>query len=144
MPRIRLTAKLVLSLPAPAKGNVIFFDTPNERGLDCTPGFGLRVTAAGFRAYVLNYSIAGRERRMTLGSPPAWSLLAARTRAAELRRDIDQGIDPLTDATALREAPTVRDLVERYGSKFCRRAGRTRGANIPASSIARSCRRSAP
>ena len=52
---------------------------------------------------------------MTIGAPPAWTLLAARTRAAELRRDIDQGErDPLADATALRAAPTVRDLVERY------------------------------
>src|SRR5271157_1861810 len=91
MPRIRLTAKLVTSLPVPAKGNVIFFDMANERGLDYVPGFGLRVTAAGARTFILNYSIQGRERRLTIGSVGAWTLVAARTRAGELRHSIDIG-----------------------------------------------------
>jgi len=86
----------------------------NERGLDYVPGFGLRVTAAGARAFILNYSIQGRERRLTIGSVGAWTLVAARTRAGELRHSIDIGKDPLADSKAARDAPTIKDLVERY------------------------------
>lgn len=105
----RLTGRAVLALPAPAKGNVIYWDAHS------TPGFGLRITAAGHRAFVLNYRTrTGRERRLTIGSPPAWSLTAAREAAAEYRREVDAGGDPLADLTAGREAPTVADLAERF------------------------------
>ena len=31
-------------------------------------GFGVRVTTAGAKSFVLSYTIAGRERRITIGS----------------------------------------------------------------------------
>ena len=114
MIRTRLTAKLVQTLPLPRHGNKIHYDAPDGKGHDWTPGFGLRLTANGHRSFILNYSVQGRERRLTLGSPPAWTLLAARAEAAELRRRIDSGEDPLAHLQAAREAPTVRDLVDRF------------------------------
>jgi integrase len=101
---------LVRSLPAPEKGSKILYDG----GKDRIPGFGLRVTAAGVKAFVLNYTIAGRERRMTIGGYPAWSVAAAREEAKRLRMDVDRGIDPLADREALREAPTMNGLADRY------------------------------
>src|SRR5690606_36017037 len=77
-------------------------------------GFGVRVTAKGAKAFVLNYYVGGRERRYTIGAYPAWTVAAARLEAKELRRRIDRGDDPLDERVELREAPTVGDLWARY------------------------------
>jgi integrase len=113
--RGRLTENSVDALPAPASGNHIFWDTPNSKGKDWTPGFGLRVTAQGARAFILNYRTrAGRERRLTIGSIPAWSLKAAREEAAALKRRVDMGEDPLGQRQEQRDAPTMSELCNRF------------------------------
>jgi integrase len=109
----RLTDSVVRALPVPARGNKITYD----RGLGAVRGFGARVTAGGDRAFVIGYSIDGRERRMTIGSYPAWGVAAARGEAARLRRDIDRAIDPLGERVTRREAPTMADLADRYMSE---------------------------
>lgn len=103
----RITDDLVKGLPLPASGNRVTYD-------DKVRGFGIRVTAGGAKAFVLNYRIAGRERRMAIGRYPDWSVESARKRAKELRQDVDRGIDPLGTKQADRAAPTVADLCERY------------------------------
>jgi integrase len=111
----RLTDSLVRELPAPAKGNCIYYDAPNKRGNDHTPGFGLRVTAAGVRSFVLNYRTAeGRERRLTIGRYGPWTLLAAREEAKRIKRGVDTGADPVSEKRELRGAPTVADLLTRF------------------------------
>ena len=56
----RLTDATVKRLPAPATGNKITYD-------GALPAFGVRVTAAGHRAFVLTYwNKAGRQRRYTI------------------------------------------------------------------------------
>lgn len=77
-------------------------------------GFAVCIYRGGGRAFTLDYRYAGRQRRMTFGRWPEWSVSAARTRAKELRRDIDAGGDPLSNREALREAPRVSDLIARY------------------------------
>lgn len=77
-------------------------------------GFAVCIYRGGGRAFTLDYRFAGRQRRMTFGRWPEWSVAAARTRAKELRRDIDAGGDPLANRGALREAPRIADLIERY------------------------------
>jgi integrase len=117
--RQRLTDRLILTLPAPAKGNKPYWDAPNRGGGDFTPGFGLCVTAGGARSFILNYRTnSGRQRRLVIGSPPAWSLSAARKEAGELRRRIDGGVDPQAEKEADREAPNMRDLCERVKNEF--------------------------
>jgi integrase len=104
----RLTDAGVKRLPVPAQGNRITYDPS-------TPGFGCRVTAGGHRAFVLTYyNRAGRQRRYTIGSFPDWSVTGAREEARRLKRQIDQGGDPLADIEAERGAPTVNDLIERF------------------------------
>ncbi len=94
----------------PEKGQRFIFDDHRK----APRGFGLRITAAGGKAFVLKYTLDGRDRRMTLGDWPTWSLEAARERAAELRRQIDTGLDPL-DAKRRRKAePTVAEAVAAY------------------------------
>jgi integrase len=104
-----LTDAAIKRLPTPAKGNKITYD-------DDVPGFGCRVTAAGARSFVLNYVVrgSGRERRYTIGQFPDWSTTVARAKARELRRDIDNGADPLGNIEAERAAPTVAELCDRF------------------------------
>jgi integrase len=93
---------------APAKGNVIIYDTEVK-------GFGLRVTAAGAKSFILNYrNSSGRERRYTIGSYPDWTVSAARAEAKELRKRVDRGEDPLAERDHARGAPDMADLVERF------------------------------
>jgi integrase len=106
--RKRLTDAIVKRLPRPTKGKQI---TPDGE----IAGFGARVTAAGFRSYVLRYTTrAGRERVYTIGSADVWRCADARMRARELRREIDDGGDPLGAIEAERAAPTITDLIERF------------------------------
>jgi len=56
-------------------------------------GFAARVQASGARTFTIDYRHAGRQRRMTIGRWPEWSVTAARERAKELRRAIDDGQD---------------------------------------------------
>jgi integrase len=105
-----LTEKLVKNLPAPAKGNKLTYD-------DEVKGFAIRVTAAGAKAFVVNYYVAGRERRYTIGAHPDWTVTAARSRAKELKQEVDRGEDPLGKRIEDREAPTVGDLFDAYKEK---------------------------
>ncbi|MEO5375488.1 MAG: site-specific integrase [Alphaproteobacteria bacterium] len=78
-------------------------------------GFGLRVTPAGVKSYILNYRIDGRERRYTIGKHGSpWTCEEARTRAIEALREIATGNDPLEAKRAEREAPTMTDLAARF------------------------------
>ncbi len=84
-----LTDKDVRLLQPPKRGNVIRYDSGG------VPGFGCRITANGVRSFVLSYRARGIARRLTIGRYPVWSVAAARKRAAELKRAVDVGEDPL-------------------------------------------------
>jgi integrase len=105
----RLTDKIIRALETPDKGNRIAYDV----GL---PGFGIRVTTAGAKSFVLNYrrKADGLERRYTIGTFPAWSVTAAREEAKRLKREVDGGGDPVGKFKAAREAPTVASLCARF------------------------------
>ncbi len=103
----KLTDKGVRALEAPATGNKITYDSE-------TKGFGVRVTTAGAKAFILNYRASGRERRITIGSFPDWGVAAARDKAKELKRRVDNGEDPMGDRHEERTAPTIADLAARF------------------------------
>jgi len=106
---MRLTDTTIKQLPAPERGNKLTWD-------DTVRGFGIRITAAGARAFILNYrrKLDGRERRVTIGSFPDWSVVAAREEAKRLKREIDGGADPIGEQQESRAAPTVADLCARF------------------------------
>jgi integrase len=58
------------------------------------PGFGVRVSNAGTKTFILMYRHRGRPRRLTLGRYPVLSLADARTRATEALLTVNQGMDP--------------------------------------------------
>ncbi len=102
---IRLTKHVVETANAPS---LLWDADPKAKGL-C-----LRAYAGGTKSFLLSYRIDGRERRITIGNYPTWSVEAARERAKELRREVDQGRDPAGEKRERREAPTVQDLIDRY------------------------------
>lgn len=103
-----LTSERCKTAPAPPTSNKL---------IRCcsTPGLALRVTAAGHRSFVFCYSAPdSRERRLTIGRFPTWTLAAARQRVKELRQKLDRGIDPKGEREAQRTSPSLRDLWEWY------------------------------
>jgi integrase len=103
----RLTDGLVRELVAPTVGNRITYD------LD-VKGFGVRITAAGAKAFVVNYRAAGRERRITIGSFGDWTVKAARDHAKSLKRQIDVGEDPMAERHEQRAAKTIDQLCDLF------------------------------
>lgn len=90
----------------PAKGQRLIFDDHR----DAPRGFGLRITAAGGKAFILKYTFDGRERRKTIGDWPTWSLEAARAEAREIVQQIGKGHDPLEEKRRRRAEPTLKEL----------------------------------
>jgi len=107
-----LSDKLVNEIEAPAKGRKMIFDDHK----DAPKGFGLRVTVKRKRAFVLRYNSQGKDRLMTIGEYPTWTLAAARKKAGELRREIDGGTDILEKRREQRAELTVAEVIE----KFCK------------------------
>jgi integrase len=105
----KLTQELVRTASVPVSGATTVWD--NDPHL---PGFGLRVHAGGTRSFFLNYWHGGRERRITIGTFPRWSVTAAREEAKDLRKRVDRGEDPAGEKRERRTAPTVQDLIDRY------------------------------
>lgn len=99
----QITDRLVRSLTPPSKSNRITYD-------QIVKGFGVRITAAGARSFVLNYRVGGRERRITIGAYPDWSVVAAREEAKRLKRGVNVGHDPMGVRHTDRAAPTVTQL----------------------------------
>jgi len=105
--RLKLNEK-ILRDAEPLEGNSYqIFDTE-------ILGLAAKVQSSGSRTFTLDYRYAGRQRRLTIGRWPEWSVTAARERARELRRMIDEGEDPLAAKEELREAPRVSDMIDRY------------------------------
>lgn len=77
-------------------------------------GFALRITPGGAKSFILDYRTQGRQRRITLGGWPDWTVAAARETAKSMKREVDLGNDPMGDRQAQREAPTVQEMWERY------------------------------
>lgn len=104
--RQRLSEKLVKAAEPRARPYQIFDDE--------VLGFSAVIQRTGSRGFYLDYTIKGRQRRMAIGRWPEWSVVAARDRAKQLRREIDDGLDPLAERQEARAAPRIPDLIERY------------------------------
>lgn len=78
-----------------------------------TPGLGLRVTAAGTRAYVFESRLFGKTIRVTIGDARAWDLGKARIEASRLKTQIDEGKDPREVRASQRAAHEARQVEAR-------------------------------
>lgn len=105
--KTKITDKHVRDMQPPAKGMRMDYDTDMR-------GFAVRITPTGTRVFVLCYAANGIERRLVLGRYPAMTVLLARRRAMEVRRQVDLGDDPfLAKQVAAREM-TMAGLADRY------------------------------
>ena len=86
------------------------------------PGFGVRVSKAGTKTFVLTYRHRGRSRRLTLGRYPALSLADARDKAIDALRQVAVGQDPILEAGKADDASYQFDaMVDDYVEKHCQR-----------------------
>ena len=121
----RLNEDVIRALPVPPNGNrVHYFGGARLQGFEAPRGFGVRVTAAGAKAFVLGYRHQGKERRYTIGRFPDWSALKAVREAKELRRRIDKGEDPLQDRAPVPAGTTVADVLDTFVERVARAADR--------------------
>ncbi len=84
------------------------------------PGFGLKVTPAGGRTYLVQYRIGGRKgrtRRVTIGKHGPFTPEQARREAKRILGEVSAGQDPADDRTRAREAITVAELCDLYLSE---------------------------
>lgn len=70
----------------------------NESGLyGDGAGLWLKVSPGGSKSWIFRYMVSGRERWMGLGPYPDVALAEAREAAAEARKKVRQGIDPIDE-----------------------------------------------
>ncbi|MBR1275623.1 site-specific integrase [Bradyrhizobium sp. AUGA SZCCT0283] len=114
-----LSEETIKRLQAPAKGNSItYFAGATVQGAKAPRGFGVRVTASGARAFILNYRLRGREHRFTIGAWPDWSALKAVREARNLRQRVDRGEDPLTDRAIIPAAKSVSSVIDDFMARY--------------------------
>ncbi len=79
-------------------------------------GFGLRITPAGGKSYVLSYRHKGKKRLLTVGRVELYKTVAgARAKAQDMLRNLhDRGVDPKQTRHTLKGSETVADLWKRY------------------------------
>jgi integrase len=88
MAKVAFTAGRVLSFKCPPdKKQAFLWDVT-------APGLGVRSTPAGKPSYVFQGVYQGKDVRLTIGGPSAWSIPDAQAKARELQRLIDEGCDP--------------------------------------------------
>lgn len=82
-------------------------------------GLYLKIGETGAASWAFRYQIAGKRRIMGLGAVSAVTLAEARHKAAEARKLVKQGIDPLEarkaeENAAKGSATTFRDVAQQY------------------------------
>ena len=98
---MELTDKAIKALAPPETGQQIHWDATVK-------GFGLRITKAGAKAFILITGHPASKQRITIGrSSPAWNTKQARDHAASLQRDVDTGHDPMAERHKARSDPTI-------------------------------------
>lgn len=104
----RLTKRSVEAF-APAARAVVWYD-------DKLAGFGVRVMPSGKRVYFARYrNRHGTHRWHKIGEHGTVTAEAARIAAQRILQDVTlNGRDPSAERDALRVAPTVSDLLDRY------------------------------
>lgn len=126
-----LTAKGIAAAqhPGTAKGHKLLADGD---------GLNLAVTQAGGKSWVLRFMVAGKARSMGLGSFPAVSLTEARQKAADARKLLSEGKDPIAQKEAAGakkaadEARTFKAMAEAYIAAHGRSWSAVHAAQWPA------------
>jgi hypothetical protein len=130
----KLTKRIVDALQHDPDRDVFAWDTELR-------GFGVRVKPSDTTTFLIQYRNGERRtRRFVIGQygpltvetardmaqkklagiidggdpSPDWSVTAAREETKRLKREIDQGRDPMAERDEARESPNMRQLIDRY------------------------------
>ena len=106
---MKLTNTKVKTFPLPTdKGQVFHWDSE-------TRGFGLRITSAGSKSWVVQGRVHGKTRRYTLGPFELLSADEARKRAKVKLLEMHDGKDPQVQKRKLKaQSETLREVMEDY------------------------------
>ncbi len=106
---MRLTKRTVEAAEANPSRDLLLWD-------DDLTGFGLRVTRAGVKSYVIQYRPVGsrQTRRLTIAKVGKITTEQARRVAKSMLAEVVQGGDPAAARRTSREAPTVHELLDRF------------------------------
>jgi len=85
------------------------------------PGFGVRVSPKGKVAYIIRFSLRGRDGCETFGAFPKLPVAAARKTAADHLGMVARGEDPRTEKKRLRKAQTMREFLKEWLAKHVAR-----------------------
>ena len=106
---MKITKRTVDSTPIPAKGYALVWD-------DELKGFGLRVTSAGVKSFILQKRIHGKDHRITLGRYGEITTEQARKDAQIKAGLIAGGGDPVADKRrAVLATKTLAEVLADYG-----------------------------
>ena len=134
MPKVKLTNKTVENAPTPPAGRFELWDSVIGDDASLPGAFGLRVSASGVKSWQIMYRVAtagGRpkQRRIALGTYPAFGLSEAREKAREALKLVGRGIDPAEARDAAQRAaasiPTVGEAVTEFIEKYARPKNRS-------------------
>jgi integrase len=113
---MRLTQRRIEDLRCPAgrKDRLVFDD--EQRGL------GVRVTAAGGKTFLAQYTVGSRKRRIPLGSTAAISLADARRAVQDILGEVARGRDPASDRMsaalkAKQEVLALASLIDQWSDR---------------------------
>src|SRR5262245_28012701 len=113
MPTGKLTNASVERIKPPAEGQIEYFDR-------LVPGFGMRVSYKGSKAWFVMCRARGKLIRTTIGRFPGISLGVAREKARAIKAQAEVGIDPRRarqegiDAEARRQRDTFGAAAEQF------------------------------
>src|SRR5215204_6237132 len=123
MPRARLTKSVIAALPTPPS-ELVYWD-------ETLPGFGVKVTPAGRKVFVVLYRTAGagsRLRKYTIGPYGRVTLHIARNEAQRILAARIEGRDPASRSE--RRGDGLRPIVSTTSLRFSSRSMSLNGARL--------------
>lgn len=137
MPAQKLTAKTIANAKPPKSGRLEIWDSIIGGDPSLPGSFCLRVTTNGVKSWCVMYRLDGKQRRMTIGTFPAYELAAARELARDTLKKVGRGIDPAEERKAARVAPAptatetvemaVHEFIEKHAKRNTRSWAETQG-----------------
>lgn len=105
---MKLTKVKVENLPIPADGQAFHWD-------DELRGFGVKILPSGKRVYIVQGRVAGKSRRVTLGTHGVLTCDEARKKAKAALVALDDGVDPVAEKKRVKSlALTLREVATDY------------------------------